>query len=255
MTYGMQISASGAQAALFRQDALAANLANINTAGFKPILAEAMHRDYARAEDNLWNLPSDVLLEQLGGGVFSAPTVINFKQAPLETTDQPLDLGIQGDGFFTVGNPDNPALTRDGRLTLDASGRLVMATSGLPILDVAGREIHIDPALGELIIDSDGQITQNGAPIARIRLADVPDRSVLIKLGEGLFAHETGAKLPLIDAPGAIRQGTLETSGVDEISAMLGITAASKAAQSNISMLDMQNRMLDRLVNQFARLS
>lgn len=255
MTYGMEISASGAQAALFRQDSLAANLANINTVGFKPVLASALHRDAARQEDGLWNLPSDELLERLGGGVLSGRTAINFAQAPLIDTSNPLDLGIQGDGFFVVGDPSHPSLTRDGRFTLDPSNTLVLSTSGLPVLDTAGRTITIDPTLGQVTIDSGGTIIQDGQTVATVRVADVPDRSRLAKVGHGLFADEAGAPLTLIDAAGFVRQGMVESSGVDEIGAMMGITNASRDAQSNIGMLDMQNRMLDRLINQYARIS
>lgn len=255
MTYGMQISASGAQAAMFRQDSITANLANLNTVGFKPVLASAVQRQHVRAEDNLWNLPSDELLETLGGGVFSANTMINFKQGPLQDTGNSLDLGIQGDGFFTVGDPESPALTRDGRFTLDSESRLVMSTTGLPVLDADRDPIYIDPTVGPVTINADGTIAQNGAPIATIGLADVPDRTELVKLGGGLFGDLYERPLNLIDATGMIRQGMTEGSAVDEIGAMMDIAAASKEAQSNIGMLDMQNRMLDRLVNTFARLS
>ncbi|MFK7882597.1 MAG: flagellar hook-basal body protein [Phycisphaerales bacterium] len=255
MTYGMQISASGAQAAMFRQDSITANLANLGTVGFKPVMASAVHREHVRAEDNLWNMPSDTLLEQLGGGVFSGRTVVNFKQGALETTGNPLDLAVQGEGFFTVGDGANPALTRDGRFTLDSNNRIVMSTSGLPLLDDAGDEIEVDPALGPLNINGNGAIEQSGAIIATVGLADVPDRSSLIKVGGGLFADQSGQPLGLTPATGMIRQNMVESSAVDEIGAMMQISAASKSAQSNIGMIDMQNRMLDRLVNTYARLS
>jgi flagellar basal-body rod protein FlgF len=255
MNYGMQISASGAQAAMFRQDSIANNLANLNTIGFKPVMASAMHRQHVRAEDNLWNLPSDTLLEQLGGGVLSGRTTIDFQQGPLQTSANDLDLGIQGDGFFTVGDPANPALTRDGRFTLDDSGRLVGTTSALPVLDVDGEEITIDRSAGPVSINSDGQISQNGIAGQTIRLVDVPDRAALVKVGNGLFGDEQGRPLTLTDANGFIRQNMTEGSAVDEIGTMMGITAASRAAQSNISMIDMQNRMLESLVNRFARTS
>lgn len=258
MSYGMHISASGAQAALYRQDALTANLANINTAGFKPVLAAAAHREVARAEDGLWNLPSDELLEKLGGGVFSARTAIDFTQGPLETTDRDFDLAIQGEGFFLVENPKNedaPFLTRDGRLTLTPDGTLVQSATGRAVLSDGGQPIVIDPSNGPIRVDGDGSIAQGETQVARLALSDVPDRSVLVKVGEGLFAHESGQSLKLTGATGVVLQHTLEGSGVNEIDAMLGITGASRSAQSNIGMLDMQNRMLDRLVNTYARIS
>lgn len=255
MNYGMQISASGAQAAIFRQDSIANNLANLNTVGFKPVMATAMHRQHVRAEDNLWNMPSDALLERLGGGVLSGKTAIDFKQGPLTDSANSLDLGIQGEGFFAVGDGANPSLTRDGRFTLDADGRLIGTTTALPVLDADGDEIVIDRQAGPINIANDGLITQNGGEVATIGLYDVPDRSALIKAGNGLFTHPTGQPLNLTEGTGLIRQYMVEGSAVDEIGTMLGITTASRSAQSNISMIDMQNRMLESLVNRFARTS
>ncbi len=255
MSYGIKISASGALAAMHRQDALTANLANLNTVGFKPVLAGAMHRESARLEDGLTNWDSDALLERLGGGVLSAPVMIDFAQGPLEITDQALDIAIQGEGFFVVGDPANPSLTRDGRMTMRADGTLVLAGSGLPVLGTDGRAVRVDPAAGPVQIATDGVVSQNGAAVGRIRVADVPDRDVLMKVGAGLFAGLDGRPLTLIDAAGMVRQGAVEGSGVDEIDALMQIQNASRAAQSNIGMIDMQNKMQDRLINTFARLA
>lgn len=255
MSYGIEISATGALAAIHRQDALTANLANLNTVGFKPVLAGAMHRQHVRAEDGLVSWPSDALLERLGGGVLAAPTTIDFTQGGLDETGRAFDLAIQGEGFFVVGDPESPALTRDGRFTLGEGGVLTMASTGLPVLDAANRPIVIDPTAGPITVNTDGLVAQNGVPVATVRVADVPDRDALIKVGQGLFAHGSGGPLTLIAASGMVRQGALEMSGVNEIDALMQITSASKSAQSNIGMIDMQNRMLDRLVNTFGRIS
>jgi flagellar basal body rod protein FlgG len=253
MSYGIKISASGALAAMHRQDALSANLANLNTVGFKPVLAGAMHRDPVRQEDGLPNWDSDALLERLGGGVLSAPTMIDFGQGPLELTEEEMDIAIEGEGFFVVGDPANPSLTRDGRMTMRTDGTLVLVSSGLPVLGTNGRPVRVDPAAGPMQIASDGVVSQNGVAVGRIRVADVRDRDVLVKLGAGLFAGENGQRLSLVDGTGMIRQGAVEGSGVDEISALMQIQSASRAAQSNIGMIDMQNKMMDRLVNTFGR--
>ncbi|MEM9372375.1 MAG: flagellar hook basal-body protein, partial [Planctomycetota bacterium] len=217
MNYGMQISAAGAQAAMFRQDSIANNLANLNTVGFKPTMASAMHRQHVRAEDNLWNLPSDELLEQLGGGVLSGRVSINFQQGPLQASGNDLDVAIQGEGFFTIGDGANPSLTRDGRFTLDPEGRLIGTTSALPVLDADGDQIFIDRQAGPVSIASDGLISQNDVQVATLGLFDVSDRSALIKAGNGLFAHASGQPLNLTESTGLVRQNMVEGSAVDEI--------------------------------------
>jgi flagellar basal body rod protein FlgG len=104
-------------------------------------------------------------------------------------------------------------------------------------------------------VGTDGLVSQNGAAVGRIRLATVPDLDALAKAGQGLFAHRAGTPLTLVEAFGAIRQGAVERSSVNEIDALMQITSASKSAQSNIGMIDMQNRLLDRLVNTFGRIA
>lgn len=255
MNYGIQISASGALASIHQQDALSANLANINTAGFKPVLAGTMFREAARQEDGLMSMSSDAMLEKLGGGVFAAPTMIDFTQGALDLTGNTLDLAIQGDGFFGVGDPSNPALTRDGRFTLNSSGVLVMTPNGTPVLGEDGSQIKLDLSLGEIEIDSQGVIYQSGAEVDRLMIADVADRSVLKKQGHGQFVSKYGAPLTLTEATGLVKQGALEQSAVNEVDALMKITAASRAAQGNIGMLQMQNQLNDRAINTFGRIS
>jgi flagellar basal-body rod protein FlgF len=256
MNYGIQISASGALAGIHQQDALTNNLANVNTIGFKPILTGTMQRLAARAEDNLGSLNSDAMLEKLGGGVFAAPTRINFAQGTLESSEgNAFDMAIEGNGFFVVGDSSTPSLTRDGRFTLSIDNELVMASSGTPVLSVSNSPIHIDPEQGPIIVGADGVITQGGAPIDQIQIADVNDRSTLMKIGEGLFGSQTGSPLNLTEATGMLRQFMLEGSGVSEISALMKIQSASKSAQGNIGMIDLQNRLMDRAINTFGRIA
>jgi flagellar basal-body rod protein FlgF len=256
MDYGLQISASGALASIHQQNALTNNLANANTVGFKPILTGTMHRLAARVEDNLPHLSSNALLEKLGGGVLAAPTRIDFAQGTLESSDGPFDMAIEGEGFFVVGDSSNPSLTRDGRFTLSRDNELVLAATGVPVLSSSNKPIHIDPTQpGKILVSSDGVITQGGAPIDQIQVSDIPDRSILTKLGAGLFGSQTGSPLNLIDAPGMLRQFTLEGSSVSEIDALMQIQSASKSAQGNIGMIDLQNRLMDRAINTFGRVS
>lgn len=256
MDYGLQISASGALTSIHQQDALTNNLANINTTGFKPILTGTMHRQAERQEDNLFHLPSNELLERLGGGVFAAQTRIDFAQGTLESTGNTLDLAIQGEGFFVVGDSSNPSLTRDGRFTVSSNGELVMSTNGKPVLSTKNQPIHIDMSQpGEIGIGPDGTITQGGTPINQLQISDVPNREILTKIGSGLFASMTGTALSLLEATGSIQQGMLEGSGANEIDALMKIQTAAKKAQGNIGMIDLQNRLTDRTINTFGRLA
>lgn len=255
MDYGLQISASGALASMHAQDTLTNNLANINTTGFKPLLTGTMFREAARIEDNLPHMSSNALLERLGSGVFSAPETINFAQGALESSESQFDLAIQGDGFFLVGDPGNPALTRDGRLTISSDNQLVMAATGTPVLSSSQNPISIDPQQGPVEIGGNGVIRQNGAEIAQLGLSDVPDHSILAPIGGGKFAAQGGSALNLIDATGTVRQYHLEASASNEIDALMKIQSASRHAQSNIGMIDLQNRLITRAINTFGQIA
>lgn len=255
MDYGLQISASGALTSMHAQDVLTNNLANINTTGFKPLMTGTMFREAARIEDNLPHLSSNALLERLGSGVLSAPGMVNFAQGPLEQSSSEFDVAIQGEGFFTVGDPGNPALTRDGRLALNSNGQLVMSATGTPVLDDAQNPIFIEPGQGPIQIASDGVISQNGLEVTRLGISDVIDRSILAPIGGGMYAGRNGAALTLTPATGLVRQNMLEGSGSNEIDSLMKIQSASRKAQSNIGMIDLQNRLITRAINTFGRIA
>ena len=254
MDYGLQISASGALTSIHAQDVLTNNLANVNTTGFKPLMTGTMFRDAARIEDHLPQMSSNSLLERLGSGVLSAPGMINFAQGPLEQSDSDFDVAIQGDGFFMVGDPGNPALTRDGRFALNSDGQLVMSTTGTPVLDDGQNPIFIEPQLGPIEIADNGVIRQNGLEVAQLGFSDVPDRSVLAPIGSNRFAGRGGMPLTLSEATGTIRQHMLEGSGASEIDSLMKIQAASRSAQGNLGMIDLQNRLITRAINTFGRI-
>jgi len=260
MNYGMYISAAGAQTSLYRTDVLASNLANLNTSAFKPDVATVRQRDAVRVEDGLWNLPSNRLLERLGAGPMLADNRIDFKQGPIDTTGNELDLAIHGDGFFLVRtaqdrNTEEVRLTRDGRLALDSGGRLVRADTGHPILDDNLRPITINPELGPVQIDRDGLIRQDGYAIGRVALVDVPDRSQLTREGNGLFGAPPETLESRSRASGRIEQRAIERSGVNEIMALNDLTSAARSIQANIGMMTYSDRMMEQAITRFGRIN
>lgn len=257
MDYGLSISASGALTAMYRMDVLANNLANMSTAGFKPDVPVAKQRAVAPMEGE--QTPSNQLLERLGGGVHQGVTRVNFEQGALNDSTGNLDLGIQGEGFFVLrerseGNSDGLRLTRNGRFTLDSQSRIVHADSGMPVLSNVNDAITVNPNL-PVRINGDGSVSQNGTQIARIKLAQVADTSRLAKAGQSMFVAPAEVLSSKLEASGIIRQGALEQSTVDPLSATMQITSAAREFESNITMMQMGNKMLDRAVNGLGRMS
>lgn len=258
MYYGMQISASGALSALYRQDVLANNLANAQTSGFKPDIPAARFRPAVREEDGLFQLPSNDMLEQLGAGNLQAPNRTSFAQGSLERTNRTFDVAIQGDGFFVVRDTNDAAnplrVTRDGRLSLNANGQIVLATSGLPVLDPAGNPIAVKEQ-GEVSIDGNGTITQGGQAIGKLNLLHIPDPWRMSKQGNNLFVPPTNAILSRTPGEGLIRQGYVENSAVDQVKALMDMTGAGRDAEANLSMIRTQDRMMDRAINSLGRVT
>jgi flagellar basal-body rod protein FlgF len=259
MDYGLYISASGALNASFRQDVLTGNLANVNTVGFKPGTSITRQREPARAEDGLWHMPSDELLERLGAGVMGMPTTVDFTQGAITPTGNDLDLAIRGEGFFALmadqdDSGDRWRLTRDGRFTLDARHRLVSVSSGEPVIGADGRPITLRPD-AKVSVAGDGVLEQDGAPVGQLAFFEVSSPERLRQAGGGAFIASDSQISNRQPASGVIQQAAVEESAVNEIKTLMGIQAASREAQSNLNMIQYHDRLLDQTINRFARVA
>jgi flagellar basal body rod protein FlgG len=257
MDYGMYMAASGASTALYRQDVYSNNLANLGTTGFKSDIPMVRQRASARVEDGLGEVPSNEMLERLNAGVQLMPNRVDFSAGTPESTSSPYDVSIEGDGFFQVrehtDKGDQTCLTRDGRFVRGRDGQLV-TTDGLPVLDVSGSPISI-PAGPAITIDSDGTVRQSGAALAQIAVVDVADRAQLRKHGNGLYSLDSSAPGALTPAKGSVRQFSIENSAVDEIRMILQVSDAARSVEANVNVMTQSDRLNDRLINQFARVS
>lgn len=244
---------------LYRQDVWSNNLANVATAGFKADYPIAKQRDAVRIEDDVMHLPSNTMLERLGGGLLLDRNRIDFTQGSLESTGNPMHVAIQGDGYFLVreagdSTSDRIRMTRDGRFLRNAQGTLVMAAGGLPVMDEQNRPISIaDDA--PVTIRPDGTLLQNNEKIARLAFIEFPDQQRLKKQGEGLFSADSNTMSSKRPATGKLVQGAIEQSSVDEIKAMLSMQSASRDASGNAGMIQAHDRTLDRAINVFGKLT
>jgi flagellar basal-body rod protein FlgF len=259
MNYGLHLSASGALSNLYRMDVLANNLANSTTTAFKPDLPLLRQRDAARVEDGLGWMPSNQLLERLGGGVTPIGNRVAFTQGALQSTANPFDLAIEGEGFFVVRERTNDGadelrLTRDGRFTRDSRGWLVTMTGGKPVMGGNNRPIQI-PGDGPIQVQADGTVRQQDATLGHIQVTSVPQQHRLVKVGQGMFQAPSEAMESRIRATGVVRQGAIESSAVDAIAAMMGVTDAGRAAEANFAMIQSHDRVMDRAINGLGRVS
>jgi flagellar basal-body rod protein FlgF len=257
VSQGLQISAAGAMTALYRQDVFANNLANMDSVGFKPDMPSQYARPAVRQEDGIGWMPSNALLERLGGGVMLNPNRVHFGQGSVRITGRELDVAMEGKGFLVVrdstnNGDDQVRLTRDGRLSRNARGELVMAGSGLPVLGVNGNPIQLQDS-GEITIDTSGRVSQAGKQVAQIRLIEVHNEQQLRKIGNSLFAPTAAMVDNAKAASGLLKQGALEESGVDEVRALLQMTSASREVDANVDMMRTHDRLMERAIASLGR--
>lgn len=241
MTDGLRTSASGMIAQQKRVDVIANNLANVNTTGFK--------RSRTNFEDLLYETiqgPRSTVNQgtigpmQIGHGVRLASISRVHGQGGAEQTGRPLDLAIEGEGFFQVELPDGTlAYTRDGSFTLSDTGQLV-TNSGNALVP----NLVLPPDATAVTISETGMVSvTNGndgsaIEVGRIELARFPNPTGLMALGGNLFGETIASGYAAIGFPqedgyGRILQGTLESSNVEIVQEMTDMIAAQRAYEIN----------------------
>jgi len=253
MLYGLYLSAAGLQAEDYRQNVFANNMANSQTVGFKRSLATVMARQSAVDEDPTMAGYRVPVLSQQGGGVSAAPTRLDLSQGTMQPSSNPLDLALQGQGFFTVQDSTGQTrLTRDGRFMLNKDNQLVMQ-SGPKVLDDTGNPITLNPALG-VTVGADGQLTQDGTKVAQLGLRNVSDPLTLQQLGDSLLTARGNTKLDPAPADTLVKQRATEASDTDPIIEMVNMLDGQRAFEANAHMITYQDQTLQQL-NAMGRLA
>jgi flagellar basal body rod protein FlgG len=254
MNYGLYLSATGVLANTYRQDVIANNLANSETVGFKRHLATFQERPTESATEGRPDL-SDPMQDNIGGGFLVAPTVVDTSQGEMESTGNNLDAAIFGQGYFAVDDHGKTQLTRAGQFMLDHDGNLIMTNAnGQHVLDADGKPIQLPGLIGaKLQIETDGQITYQGSPIARLGLFDVPDPSKLVKNGQNVLDYPDLAK-SIKPADVQVRSGMIERSNVDPTTELTQLMETQRALEANANMIRYQDAAMAKLVNEVGKI-
>ena len=247
MIYGLYHSAAGMLVNQYRQDVIANNLANVDTAGFKRDIPSFSERLIEARLD--LRATRNAVLDGQTGGIWSVPTHTDWEQGPLDVTGNPLDAAIDGPGFFAVQTDDGIRYTRDGEFAIDGQGRLVMAQGGWPVLSEQGGQIVLSEDAGRVSLSADGSVMVNGQAVADVQVVGFENPADLRKVGRNLL--ESDARPRPMERP--LRTGVVEKSNVNAMTEMASMIEASRAYQINVQMLSMQDGTLERLVNEVAR--
>lgn len=262
MIRALYTAASGMNAQQANIDNVAHNLANVNTTGFKKSRVEFEDLVYQRSKEP--GSPTDSSGEapvgfETGLGTKPVATARDFSSGNLKATNAPLDLAIQGRGFFQISLADGTVgYTRSGALHLNAEGQMVTA-EGYPLEP----QMAIPPNATSITISPQGIVSvalpgQTAAQqVGTIELATFQNPAGLSALGGNLFAPTTASGepttgLPGIDGIGTITQGFLEESNVSVVEEMVNMILGQRAYEANSRVVKAADEMLQQ-VNTMAR--
>ncbi|MDA1055556.1 MAG: flagellar basal-body rod protein FlgF [Planctomycetota bacterium] len=250
MSYGMYLSAAGADVQSARLQVISNNLANANTPGFKRDFAILQAR-HAEAIERGEVAAGQRGIEDLGGGVQMSETVTDFSAGALRQTGNKTDLAINGDGFFLVEKDGEPLLTRAGNFHFSTAGQL-QSEQGYPVMSLEGGPVAIDP-IRPWSFTEDGGIEQGGDALllALVQPASLGD---LVKAGENMFSPLADVT-PVPAADRSVKSGYLEQSGVKPAIEMMELIETSRAYEANIRMIQSQDQVVGSLVNRILRQS
>ena len=243
LTQAMYAATIGATNNQLRMDALANNLANISTPGFKQ--DRLVFRVPVEAEK-----AGDSNTDYLQGPSSPMPSGArtDFSQGGLRQTDNALDLALNGTGFFCIKTPGGTHYTRNGSFSINADG--VLATNGgLPVLGKGG-EIKINGS--DVHVDERGTVSVDGTEVGALKLVTVSQPDSLKKMGNALFAGGSDEK----EADGVkIRQGYIETSNVNAVRMMTEMIDLSRGYESYQKMIQSLDDAAKKSISDVGRLA
>ena len=244
MTYGLYMSATGANAQSHRLEVLSHNLANINTTGFKPHMAVLQSRE-SEAIQRGEVMPGGGGVDDLTAGVGIQPAVTQYSQGPIKTTGRTTDLAINDpNSFFVVQRGEQEFLTRAGNFIFDAQGQLVN-THGDPVLSAGGGKIRIDPRQPFEVM-GDGSVVQ-GTERQQVKLVRPAAMGDLTRIGDNMFQSLTSVN-EVASTERKITSGALEQSAVEPTRAMMELIEASRVYEANVRMIQTQNESMEQLI-------
>ncbi|HLS20042.1 MAG TPA: flagellar hook-basal body protein [Bacillota bacterium] len=267
MLRGFYAAASGMITQQRQQEALANNIANVNTPGYKAdqVAIRAFPEMLMQKIDSQktpttspTNIPQRSLVGSLNTGVYVQEYIPNFSVGALKQTFLPTDLAIDqqhvpdenGSLFFTVQNEAGDIrLTRNGNFTIDGDGMLV-TTEGHYVLDVNGAPINTNDH--HFTVLSNGTL-QIGEENVQLGLSYVENTNDLEKEGHELYVGEAAAAIPA-EVIYTVRQGYLEGSNVDSGLTMTQMMEAYRLFETNQRVLRTYDESLEKAVNDIGRL-
>ncbi len=259
MIRALWIAATGMEAQSLNVDVIANNLANVNTVGFKRSRAD--FQDLMYTEQPLGGTRSSAQTKiptgiQVGEGVKPVAVQKIFTQGDYKQTGNPLDIAIEGDGFFQILLPNGDiAYTRAGSFKLDDEGKIV-TSDGYPLQP----EITIPQDAETITIGADGTVSvtlpgqKEASQVGQIQLVKFINPAGLESIGRNLFMPTDSSGDPVTGTPGeegfgTLAQGYLEMSNVSVVEEMTNLIIAQRAYEVNAKAIQAADEMLQMANN------
>jgi flagellar basal-body rod protein FlgF len=242
MDSGYYAVSAGLAAQTQALEVVAHNLANLGTNGYRG--EQATFRSLLAARD--WSGAIAVSRNPLNAaindfGVLSGSR-LDLTSGSLTSTGNPLDVAVEGQGFFTAQSAQGVVYTRDGSFHVTSTGQLV-TSQGNPVL---GEQGPVSLPNGAIAISSDGTISVDGAVVDKLRLAEFPPGTNLTALGNATYSAPAGSAVVAADS--TVRQGMLEGSNVSATEGVVQLLTVQRSAE----MLGRAFSALDGQLNQIA---
>jgi flagellar basal-body rod protein FlgF len=224
MSTDLYVAASAQVAISTRMDAIANNIANMNTAGYRAAGVK-FHAAMSVVGDAqvAFASPGSVYLVRDSG--------------PVTYTGNSLDVAIDGDGWLALGTPQGTVYTRDGRMHLTDLGEL-QSVNGYPVLDPGGSPITLDPSAGPVTIGESGALSQGGKQVSGIGLFLIAADARLARFDNSAVIPDKPATAVEDVTTNSVRQGYIEGSNVNPILEMTRLIEASRAFDQAAAAID-----------------
>jgi flagellar basal-body rod protein FlgG len=257
MMRALYSAASGMIAQQYNMDTISNNLANVNTTGFKGNMAHFQDLIYQTIQAPGSPIGAAIVPvgQDVGLGVKVGSSEKLFSQGSLVQTSNPLDVAVNGDGFFQITMPDGTtAYTRDGHFTVDANGSVV-TSDGYFIQP----QITVPQNATQLNVGSDGTVTAqvpgSSTPqnLGQLTLARFVNNAGLAPQGSNLFLQTAASGPPIVTQPGlngagTLQGGWLENSNVQVVNEIVNMIVAQRAYEANSKAIGASDQMLQTAI-------
>lgn len=256
MLRSLTTAATGMIAQQNNLDVVANNIANVNTTGFKKVRAEfqdllstAIKTPGAMMTQGIYQ-PVGI---EVGLGVKTAATTRIFSEGIMQSTSNPTDIAIEGEGFFQIIRTDGTtAYTRDGSFKIDAQGQLC-TTDGLLLQP----QITIPQNASEITVTPDGNVCvkvgnePEQTMVGQIQLVKFQNPSGLLAIGHNLYTETPASGTPITGTPGedgigTLQQKFLEGSNVQIVDELINLIKAERAFESNSKIISASSDILQQ---------